>query len=106
MPRRGTTSSVPYAAAKTGVTRLTRSVAVQYGALGIRANCIVPGLVDTPMSQGPTGSAGIRPVRRGDSARARRQAGGNRIPALYLASPEAAFVNGAAIVIDGGATTR
>jgi NAD(P)-dependent dehydrogenase (short-subunit alcohol dehydrogenase family) len=54
---RSRTYSVPYAASNAGVTQLTQSAAVQYGPLGIRANCIVPGLVDTPMSRGTTGSA-------------------------------------------------
>lgn len=54
---RGTTYSVPYAAAKAGVIQLTRSVAAQYGSLGIRANCIVPGPVDTPMSRETTAAS-------------------------------------------------
>ncbi|HTO46190.1 MAG TPA: SDR family NAD(P)-dependent oxidoreductase [Burkholderiales bacterium] len=104
---RGTTYSVPYAAAKAGVIQLTRSAAVQYGPLGIRANCIVPGLVDTPMSRGTTGSA-KEFARRAAEIPLGRAGKPEEIAslALYLASPEAAFVNGAAIVIDGGATTR
>jgi NAD(P)-dependent dehydrogenase (short-subunit alcohol dehydrogenase family) len=54
---RGRTYSAPYAASNAGVTQLTQSAAVQYGPLGIRANCIVPGQVDTPMPRGTTGSA-------------------------------------------------
>jgi NAD(P)-dependent dehydrogenase (short-subunit alcohol dehydrogenase family) len=104
---RGTTYSVPYGAAKAGVIQLTRSAAVQYGPLGIRANCIVPGLVDTPMSRRTTGSV-EEFVRRAAEIPLGRAGKPEEIAslALYLASPESAFVNGAAIVIDGGATTR
>ena len=103
----GTTYSVPYAAAKAGVIQLTRSTAVQYGPLGIRANCIVPGLVDTPMSRATTGSA-AEFARRAAEIPLGRAGNPEEIAALalYLASAEAAFVNGAAIVIDGGATAR
>ena len=104
---RGTTYCVAYAAAKAGVIQLTRSTAVQCGPLGIRANCIVPGLIDTPMSRGTTGSAEEFERRAAEIPLGRAGTPQDVASlALYLASRDAAFVNGAAIVIDGGATTR
>lgn len=51
---RGTTYSIPYGVAKAGVIQLTKAAAVEYGPRGVRSNCIVPGLVDTPMSRKTT----------------------------------------------------
>lgn len=95
-----------YAAAKAGVIALTRQTAVEYGRHGIRANCICPGAVATP----PT-LAFIQVV---DGVRARMEAANplRRIAepdelasvVVFLASDEASFVNGATIMVDGGAT--
>ena len=68
-----------YTASKGGVDALTRLLAVQYGAQGVRANCICPGGVDTPMTGGTfaTPEAQARAKTRG-AARALRAAGGHR----------------------------
>jgi NAD(P)-dependent dehydrogenase (short-subunit alcohol dehydrogenase family) len=100
---RGTSYSVPYGVAKAGVIQLTRAAAVQYGARGIRTNCIVPGLVDTPMSRKSTGTAEEfdRYVQQIPVGRAGTPEDIASL-ALFLVSKEAVFINGAAIVIDGG----
>lgn len=104
---RGTTYSIPYAVAKAGVIQLTQSTAVQYGPLGIRANCIVPGLVDTPMSRKATGSAEEFERRVAEIPLGRAGTPEDVAAlALYLVSDAARFINGAAIVVDGGATAR
>jgi NAD(P)-dependent dehydrogenase (short-subunit alcohol dehydrogenase family) len=104
---RGTTYSVPYAVAKAGVIQLTKTVAVQYGPRGVRANCIVPGLVDSPMSRKVTGSAEEfdRYVRQIPAGRAATPEDIAEL-ALFLASSVSDYINGSAIVIDGGIMAR
>lgn len=95
-----------YSSAKAGLVALTRQIALEYGPEGIRANAILPGLVrDEPertrfgrnrlarfVKYYPVGRYG----RTSDIASA----------IIYLASPEAQFISGASLVIDGGMTTR
>jgi NAD(P)-dependent dehydrogenase (short-subunit alcohol dehydrogenase family) len=95
-----------YAAAKAGVIALTRQTAVEYGRRGIRANCICPGAIATP----PT-LAFIR-MREGLQARMeganplRRLGRPEEVAAVvvFLASDDAAFINGATLMVDGGST--
>jgi NAD(P)-dependent dehydrogenase (short-subunit alcohol dehydrogenase family) len=95
-----------YAAAKAGVIALTRQLAVEYGRRGIRANCVCPGAIATP----PTlaFAAAVEGVRaRMEAANPlRRLAQPEEVAAVvvFLASDEASFVNGATIMVDGGAT--
>jgi NAD(P)-dependent dehydrogenase (short-subunit alcohol dehydrogenase family) len=103
-----------YSAAKAAVIHLTRSVAMELGESGVRVNCICPGGIATPIFGKALGLsaeaadqtiatmqpilANLQPIRRSglpeDIARA----------ALWLASDEASFVNGHALVVDGGLT--
>jgi NAD(P)-dependent dehydrogenase (short-subunit alcohol dehydrogenase family) len=101
----------PYSAAKAAVVQLTRSVATELGESGVRVNCICPGGIATPLLASAFGEgeaalgtlrnflALAQPIRRAglpeDIARA----------ALWLASDDASFVNGQAIVVDGGLTS-
>jgi NAD(P)-dependent dehydrogenase (short-subunit alcohol dehydrogenase family) len=94
-----------YTASKGGVAALTRLIAVQYGPHNVRANCICPGGVDTPMSGG---------VWNTDEARARlkrdvplgRVADAAHIAtvATFLLGPDADHVTGQTIAVDGGVT--
>jgi 2-keto-3-deoxy-L-fuconate dehydrogenase len=96
-----------YGATKAGVIGLTKAVAIDFVGDGIRCNAICPGTVDTP-------SLGERLAALPDPALARQQFQARQPMqrfgqpeevaelALYLASDEAAFVTGAAYVIDGG----
>jgi 2-keto-3-deoxy-L-fuconate dehydrogenase len=96
-----------YAATKAGVIGLTKAVAIDFVGDGIRCNAICPGTVDTP-------SLGERLAALPDPAQARKQFVARQPMqrfgqpeevaelAVYLASDEAAFVTGAAYVIDGG----
>jgi 3-oxoacyl-[acyl-carrier protein] reductase len=93
--------------AKAGVIQLTKTIAAQYGSKGIRANCIVPGLVDSPMSRKVTGSAEEfdRYVKQIPSGRAGTPEDIARL-ALFLVSAESAYISGTALVIDGGLMAR
>jgi meso-butanediol dehydrogenase/(S,S)-butanediol dehydrogenase/diacetyl reductase len=96
--------SAPYCTAKAAIINLTRCVALEYGRRNIRANCICPGCVDTPlfalMDQ-------FTPRSREDVA-AQHAIGRLLRPeeianvALFLASDESSAVTGAAVVADGG----
>lgn len=102
-----------YSASKAGLVALTRSIANQYGAEGLRANCVCPGWVRTPMSES---EMALVAAQRGIAIEAAFAQLGDRIalrrvalPAeiastiCFLASAEASFVTGAALVVDGGA---
>ncbi|HVV22698.1 MAG TPA: SDR family NAD(P)-dependent oxidoreductase [Pseudonocardiaceae bacterium] len=105
---------VGYASAKAGVIQLSRVIAVQHAADGIRSNTVVPGQLHTPMVEARL--AGQRAGGDVEALLAQRQA---RIPlgfmgdgrdtayaALFLASDEARFITGTELVVDGGMTAR
>ena len=110
-------SAYPYVAYKTskaGVIALTQQIAAQHARDGIRANVILPGLMNTPMAIGPrvarTGKSWEEVVAERD---ARVPLGGRMgtawdvaNAALFLASDEARFVTGVALPVDGGASVR
>jgi len=93
-----------YVASKSGVLGLSRSAAIEFGARGIRTNSLIPGSIDTPMIRETMGDdpATIEAVKsRWVSGRMGRP---DEVAhaAVWLCSPEATFVNGASIVVDGG----
>ncbi len=96
-----------YTAAKAGMINLTRSLCVSYAAQGVRANCIAPGFIATPMVASvlnvfddPEVADRLTPMRRPGTAR--EMAYG----CLYLASDESSYCNGMVLTIDGGTTAR
>ncbi|MFC4118718.1 SDR family NAD(P)-dependent oxidoreductase [Nonomuraea zeae] len=95
-----------YVASKAGVSFLTRTAAREYIAEGVRINAISPGPVDSPMSMRPGESPADRDERMKDALPIGRVATPEEIAAaaLWLSSPESAFVVGQDHVIDGGAT--
>ena len=104
----GTEGGSSYNAAKGGVVILTKNMAIDYGRAGIRVNCICPGFIDTPLLRSVMGSEGMAQVRDiyrdlhvlGRFGRADEIAAA----AAFLASEDASFVTGHALVVDGGFT--
>ena len=94
-----------YNASKGGVLQLTRSMAVELGGAGIRVNCLCPGFVDTPLNRALGDEEGFRAYER-DRIPLGRRGRPEEIAAAYafLASDEASFIHGAALVVDGGQT--
>ncbi len=94
-----------YTASKGAVTLLTKSVASRYAKDGIRCNSIHPSTVDTPLVQVLFKDPARRAERLGEVPLGRLAASDDVANAvLYLASDEAAFINGAALPVDGGVT--
>jgi NAD(P)-dependent dehydrogenase (short-subunit alcohol dehydrogenase family) len=101
----------PYAAAKSGLVGLTRSLALDYGRHGIRVNCVAPGFIRTRLVQDSIEraddqaaaedrmTAGVALGRIGDPT---------EIASVvrFLVSDEASYVTGASLLVDGGLTAR
>jgi NAD(P)-dependent dehydrogenase (short-subunit alcohol dehydrogenase family) len=95
-----------YTASKGGVAALTRLVAVQGGPQGVRANCICPGGVDTPMTGGVWHTEEMQ-ARLARTVPLGRVADAEDIAdvAVFLLSDAARHVTGQTLTVDGGATT-
>jgi NAD(P)-dependent dehydrogenase (short-subunit alcohol dehydrogenase family) len=90
-----------YAAAKTALLSLTRSMASQYAKDGIRVNALAPGAVDTDMTRG-TGEAGMEGMRNASAQKRIATVEEMVGPALLLASDAGSFITGEVLVADGG----
>ena len=89
----------PYAAAKAGMLSLTRSSSLEGKAKGIRTNAILPGAIDTPMLwENPNVKSGVEIIDKADVGQPEDVAA----IIAYLASDDAAFVQGAEVRVDGG----
>ena len=92
---------------------MTQNIALQYADRGIRANCVLPGLMDTPMIRAPlTASYGgdvddmIATRNRTSPTGKMGDAWDTAHAALFLASDDARYVNGTHIIVDGGLSAR
>jgi NAD(P)-dependent dehydrogenase (short-subunit alcohol dehydrogenase family) len=101
--------AVAYCASKGGVVLMTKAMAIDHGAKGVRVNCICPGDVETPMLPADAKMRGLkwedyiagcaqRPLGRVGTAAEIAKA------VLFLASDDSSFMTGAALVVDGGGT--
>jgi 3-oxoacyl-[acyl-carrier protein] reductase len=103
-----------YCATKAAIVNLTREMALDYGPLGIRVNCVCPGAIETPRFRGfpPRATLGEgmtdeQRERMGNSNKALLRMGRPEEIAygvLFLVSDDASFVTGHALVLDGGQT--
>jgi NAD(P)-dependent dehydrogenase (short-subunit alcohol dehydrogenase family) len=100
-------NSVAYVASKHGLLGLTRAMSLDYANKGIRVNCVCPGTIDTPMLRWAANLSDdpakvietcnrMHPIGRIGKAEEVADA------IVYLASPMASFITGAALIVDGG----
>ncbi len=103
--------AIPYACSKAGLVALTRNLALELADRRIRANVLLPGYIDTRLWEEYLQKSGDAQSLAAETA-ALHPVGRRGVPndvaqaALYLASEESAFINGAELVIDGGLTIR
>ncbi len=94
-----------YCASKAGLLGLTRSMAHQLGAEGIRVNAVCPGYIDTPMLAGVLGNPEMRAQLEQGAPMGRLGLPMDIAKAVrFLISDEASFITGAHLVVDGGTT--
>ena len=108
----GSPDSVPYSSAKGGLVNMVRALACDLAPRGITVNAIAPGFIDTRMARAPDGSheheteyfktvyLGYRKIPLGRAGEPEDLAG----PAAFLVSPDAAYVTGQILAVDGGVT--
>lgn len=106
----GTPNAAEYCASKHAILGATRSAACEASATGVRVNAVLPGMIDTPPVHDFLTNDEFKPYR--EKVLARHPIGRFGRPeevgyaVKWLLSEEAAFVNGAAIAVDGGYTAN
>lgn len=105
--------SASYNASKGAINQLTQNIAIQYADRGIRANCVLPGLMDTPqirayVTKGYGGDVDEMVARRNASCPMKRMGDAWDVAyaSLFLASDEAKYITGAQLVVDGGMSCK
>jgi meso-butanediol dehydrogenase / (S,S)-butanediol dehydrogenase / diacetyl reductase len=109
---RASPESAAYGASKAGLIMLTQSIALDYGPRGVRANCVCPGWIRTPIADAEMDELAERTGRNREAA---YELANRLVPArrpgtpeeaaeaiVWLASPASSYVNGAVLPVDGG----
>jgi NAD(P)-dependent dehydrogenase (short-subunit alcohol dehydrogenase family) len=101
----GSPMLAPYGAAKAGLISLTKTLAVEWGASGVRVNALCPGWTATDLNRNlwtdpVAGPARVANVPLGRWGRADEMAG----PAVFLASAASSYMTGQVVLVDGGQT--
>lgn len=110
----GSVGYVGYKVSKAGANALTHSIAMSNARFGIRANVVMPGLLDTPMAmEGHSAAKGVdkETLRRERDARVplnnkQGTAWDTAYASLFLASDESKFITGVILPVDGGQSAR
>ncbi|KAI0843271.1 NAD(P)-binding protein [Hypoxylon sp. FL0890] len=98
-------TAAPYCSSKAAIINMTRSDAIDYSRDGIRVNCVCPGVIETPMTTGsPEVIERLKPSI--DIAPMQRMGTPEEVAGavLFLCSSQASFIQGHALVVDGGYT--
>jgi NAD(P)-dependent dehydrogenase (short-subunit alcohol dehydrogenase family) len=103
----GVRDRAAYCVTKFAVVGLTKAMALDHAADGVRVNCVCPGRVETPfvtarLAEYPDPKAAYREMAATQALGRMGEPGEIAAAVLYLASDEAAFVTGSALIVDGG----
>lgn len=98
----GRNNNIAYASAKAALMRFTEVSAMTYGKFGVRANCVVPGFVDSAMLHACYSADRLAQLRRQIPLRRFAQPDEIANVVRFLASPAASYINGSHLRVDGG----
>ena len=96
---------LPYAASKAALASMTRALALEWGANGVRVNALAPGFILTDLTEKLWSDPGMQAWGRANTPQQRLGRPEDMVgTALFLASPAAAFMTGQTLYVDGGFT--